>query len=495
MFTRVCSRFLVGAIAVGGALVSALPACAPFGGSDRDPLPVAELPVDPATLEPDVATAIRDAHRDYLNAPDDIARIARLAALFATTNLYLPAAELYDRAVALEPHQRQWRYYRGLMHERSGDYAKAIDDFRSVAATSPPYAPAFWRLGRALVETGNLDGARHAFQQYARLRPYCPLGAYGLGLVEFTSGHPEQALPLLERAARRIPDYAPAPYTFGLALSRLGHTDEAERWLYRARRGTQDPPLDDRLAAQLTVTVGSRSALFTLARRYAAQGRTDEAIRIFRSLTERPGQPVRPYAALVTTLLQANRTHEAESVAREFLRRFPRRPEPHFAMALVLRHRNRLREALASIDRAIAIDEALPDLHFERARLLFALDDRDAAMAALRRGLSLEPDYALGHAALAQLLREAGNLTEALEHARNGVRYDPAEPFTFVQLGETLAALGRTSEAAHAFEEAIQLDPTDSHTRRRLEALRALLAQSGPTSGDRPQHTVSAPTP
>ena len=142
------------------------------------------------------------------------------------------AAELYRRALQLNPDHEDSLYYLGSCWYELGNYSRAEDEFRSLIALNPQSGRAYGQLGRVLSEDApgaahDLPAAKQAFDRELQIYteqagPLLELG--GLELNQRNLPGAEQDF----RAAARLGS-AEAEFLLGYALFLQGRSSEAER--------------------------------------------------------------------------------------------------------------------------------------------------------------------------------------------------------------------------------------------------------------------------
>jgi tetratricopeptide (TPR) repeat protein len=90
-------------------------------------------------------------------------------------------------------------------YRRAGRFAEAIDTCRTGLAYHPGYLSAHVTLGRALVETGDLDGAAEALARVHAAAPDNLAAIKGLADIHHRRGERQQALALYGRALALAP--------------------------------------------------------------------------------------------------------------------------------------------------------------------------------------------------------------------------------------------------------------------------------------------------
>jgi tetratricopeptide (TPR) repeat protein len=270
------------------------------------------------------------------------------------------------------------------------------------------------------------------------------------------------------------------------------------------------------LAFLLPAALGAQE--LPAAERALAEGRTDEAVELYRAAAaERPDDPA-TLALLGRTLALADRYGEASEVLTRAVERGagdvrtllylgsalwesgdPQAADPVLERAartaeevaagtgaelLARQQLGRLRlwsgrpaEAIHSLERALALRPAAVDLRLDLARALDGAGRTGDAVAAYRRVIELAPDSHHARWGLAQVLARAGRRDEAAEELRvYRELYEADQARTrrirriesLVDQARSRALAGDHTGAAEALEAAVALDPDDEELRRLL---------------------------
>ena len=146
------------------------------------------------------------------------------------------AIEAGSKAVQLDPIAPRPHVALATAYYGARRYDEAIAVARRAERLDPNYPTVHGSIGYALLETGDLEGARAEFEkepiEWQRLT--------GLAIVAAKLGHAEQARAGLATALGRLGEAA--AYQYAEINAQLGDHDEAFRWLGVARR-IKDPGL------------------------------------------------------------------------------------------------------------------------------------------------------------------------------------------------------------------------------------------------------------
>jgi len=115
------------------------------------------------------------------------------------------AIKLYDEVITLSPKKIVYRYYRGLLLERSNQIDRAESDFNFVIKQGKKKADALNALGFLLVKhTKRLDEAKTYIEAAYKLKPNDALILDSLGWVNYRLGEVDKAEGFLRKAFLRL---------------------------------------------------------------------------------------------------------------------------------------------------------------------------------------------------------------------------------------------------------------------------------------------------
>jgi tetratricopeptide (TPR) repeat protein len=301
-----------------------------------------------------------------------------------------------------------------------------------------------YRQGLSAAQTGNLAGARDAFDRALSSDPRAFAAAYNAGIIAERQGQDPQADSYYQRALTIQPDYELAV----VARSRL---------LIRQRRVGE--------AVQLAAAIATRYPGNFLVRA--------------------------EYARLLVT---AERYDEAVNEARQILRIDERNVAAKIAVAEAFRARGRLDNALQIIDDVInGSDPNHPNngpgandarAHYLRALLRIEVNrDVPGAIQSFTRSVELDPQYAEAHNNLGVYLLQAGNAPQAVEHLRAATALAPSWAKAHLNLGDALRAMHQYDEATTSLQRAQTLDPSMVEVHYNFGRLHGEQAREIPSQG------------
>jgi predicted TPR repeat methyltransferase len=272
-----------------------------------------------------------------------------------------------------------------LEHHRAGRVRQAEADYRALIARDANHADAIEWLGVLVYQAGRADEAVGLLERAARLRPDDGAFWHNLGQACAGCGRLTDAIDAFEKSARLVPGRAETLFTLGTA--RL------------ARR----QPGDAELA--------------------------------------------------VVALRQANAAGLDSA-------------ELHHQLGMALLSSGLYDEAIASFLDALERRHDYASALYHAALAYRAKGDAPAVRKALNKALELDPNFARAWHALATLDAEAGNFDIAAALFRKAIKANPDYPAAYHGLGKALQAGGRQRDALGAFSQAVRA----SHVRNARNA-------------------------
>ncbi len=221
---------------------------------------------------------------------------------------------------------------------RNRDWRSEAALFAATVRTSPNSTAAHYNLGTAMLNRGDLPGARRAFERSLEIYPDHVLAHTNLGIVLQREGRLDDALAAFREALRILPEFAFAHLNLGRLYEQRGEASEALREYRLAAVHAPSFP-------SLALHVGLGSAFF-------AHGDLAEAERWARLVFQ-----ARPYSAeahfnLGTVYRKQGKLPEAIAAFREAVRLKPSYRRAYYAMGVALQQQGRMEEAQRAFEAA-----------------------------------------------------------------------------------------------------------------------------------------------
>jgi len=403
--------------------------------------------------------------------PDEAAlRLHRTEALLAAERVSEAREEKRRFRQATFDDDPQVEYLDARLALAEGDAEDAAERLAKLAPLLDRASTQFW-IGRALEETGDLEGARRRYALAQRRDPTWTAPPAALIGLEQRRGNWHSVAALARALVARAPYEMDAWSALVVALENLGEGGAAEQ-----------------MALQFLERFPDRSeSQLLLARALRAQGKTDAALAALAE-AERQGATPQLAAARVRTLGIGGRAEEGLAEARAAVAEYPETPEVHAALASLLFAAGAAEEGAQATDRALALapDQPAPlrdrcvfrastgrwagarddctrylaarpedaEIAFIRGVALEQLGESEAAISAYHRAATLDARDARPHNNLAGLLADEGDLDGALAAAQEAYRLDETNPYVMDTLGALYLEKGLVERAISVLEDA-----------------------------------------
>ncbi len=178
---------------------------------------------------------------------------AQVGLAYFQANLMTEALEQLDAAVAADPANAHWHYYRGMLQLQLGHPKEAVPDLTLVPATDEAFVDAQARLGLALYQEGKPDEAVASLTAALEQRQTAETLYATLARVQRDRGHGAAAVSLLERVVAQQGPGSELVVALAEAYEALGRRGDGLRLL---RRTLSARPEDGALLRELAVELG-----------------------------------------------------------------------------------------------------------------------------------------------------------------------------------------------------------------------------------------------
>lgn len=398
-------------------LMVGLAACQPAG------YPPAQ-PRDLDALEPPVRRLVEERSAAVVAAPADALAHANLGAAYWANGMFLPAAESFAHAGALDTSESLWPYYQSRALRNLGRAEASLAPLQRALEIDEGSAPAHLLFGWIQFDDGEVAGARASFQRARILAPDRPEPLIGLATVALDEGRPEEARDLAQAALDKLETSGHARFVLGSALVALGEESQGRAEMNAGAHSTS-MHMQTPFSIQLADSRVNRADMLADAMSHSDNGRPARAL------------------AMIDALLDD----------------YPADPLVHSHRGSVLGTLGRDEEAAQSYTTALQLDDQLWHAWKDLALLQLRLGNDSAASDAAGHAIAINDDAVDAHAILAITLRRDGNLTGAIRSAQRAIELRPQQAIHHAALGNVYAAAGQFTPAVDSFERAIELAP------------------------------------
>jgi predicted O-linked N-acetylglucosamine transferase (SPINDLY family) len=308
----------------------------------------------------------------------------------------------------------------------SGDYEKAIAQYRAVLKERPDDQPALRKLAGALQALGSLGEAESLYRRVIALNPDDARAHEELGRLFGARGEMKNASESLRLALKLDPNLISARALLGDALCRQGPSEEGIAELEKA--ASADPnnwPVNFRLGVALTSRVPAQC---------------DRAIDCFRRVLAIVPNHAMAHVHLATALQKQGDFASAVALAERALRIDPKLAAASAALGALLHEVGRHEEAVPHLEKALAATPNDSDLAFRLGACLCHSPARfQEGLQHLKRTVELDPGHLKAHIELCSNLSKHGYREGALARFHSALEVFPDDPT--LRLGAAVAEL------------------------------------------------------
>jgi tetratricopeptide (TPR) repeat protein len=426
----------------------------------------AEVPPTPAAgslNDPPLEKRIRDHADAVARAPSDPVAWARLAMTYHVHEIFAEALTCYDRAIALDPAQVRWIWFRACVLEALDRFDEAVAGAKQVFALAPDYAPARatlarWYLGRGMLDEALEHAAAATDADPSDAGAWLVLAMVRQGRGDWAEGEAAARRALRLPFARSVQS-AYAHYVLGRCLQGLGRLEEAKVEIARGRDGDGRFPVTDRWQRDLSeFQIGFR-LLVSICHAEMLAGSYETVLPHLQDLRRREPDHLQVLTDLGLVLRELKRYRESEEVLRYGVSIHPAQPVIRAQYALTLEAMGDVDGALRQIDEAVARNPTTGELFETRGMIRMRQGRWDDAVAEFEKSFSVEPDrsWVLVHAGVANL--EAGRPDEAERYFQRCREADPGNADVYAGLAIVAARRGRLGDAGRLLDESQRLVP------------------------------------
>ncbi len=396
---------------------------------------------------------------------------------------------LVDPTVAKQMHD-------AVSAAQAGDEQRALATVDELLRQRPTFAPGLKLRGMLLEEMGRRPEAAQAYAAALKASPGDPDMLLKVGMIALVTAHYEQAVPLLERRVRAVPDDSEGNYYLAQAYHLEGQNDRALKAIEAALKAEPgSAPIQQKYGELLCSNGQSEEALKWLKKAQTAEPSLprinfDLAVASYEGMdleaaagyasreAERSPGDLDDLRLLASVQVKLGEWQDAEINLRHVL---AARADDAVAMLDLGHCELELKEyqaAVSTLQHALQLDPTLMLAHFYLSRAYGAQGNSAAAQheAALHREMMQHNSLMLTKTEQkreqsvlneAQRLLAAGDEAEALKLLgadERGPSTTTGSPW--VSVGATYLAMNRPEDAQRALRHALELDPKtrDAHT-------------------------------
>jgi putative PEP-CTERM system TPR-repeat lipoprotein len=394
--------------------------------------------------------------RQQADAEKDPQLLALAGESYLRTRDYDQAAELFEKASALDPASSSLRTSLGLSHLEKGDTARGLRELQAAAALDTGSAEAAVALIRTRLRLRQFDAAAQALQSLEKAQPNNPVVHELKGLVAIARRDNAAARGFLQRALALDPSY----FAAAADLAQLALDEQQPE---RARQQMLD------FLARNKTSVDAMTMLASL----AGNARNPvEATRWLEQAAAADPNAVGPAVNLIGQYLRTGQKEKGLNLARTLQVGHPDNPDLLDLLGKSQLANGQRAEALETYRKlSFALPRSAQAL-MQVAALCLVLNQPVQAEEALKGVLAIQPDFPSAQVELAELYVRKGSRDLALMVAGQLQRRHPEAAAGYQLEGDILMSKRQAAQALPPYERAFQLSPGNELAIKIDDALR-----------------------
>jgi tetratricopeptide (TPR) repeat protein len=407
-------------------------------------------------------------------APADARAHADLGLAYEANLLWDAADRSFANALALDDSKPIWMLHRAIAQREAGQLEPSLQLMREAARRAPGDPAVQQHLGQWLLEVGDPEGARAAFERALAAKPDQPGFLTGLACVELAHERWNEALTLAKRALKGAPGYGPALFAQGQALQGLGRLDEAKGPL-AAGLNSKVKWYPEELTRDFQSYRRATSTLAAEAGAASAAGDPARAVELYEQLLLRKPEDPNLLGNLGGSLVELGRLERAADVLAKALALAPDSFGVQLNLSELYLRQQRLPEALRAATRAVELGAQDGRAHHQLGRVLVLQQDLEGGARELEAAVALDVRDVRIYLELTATASRRGRLEEARGWCRKALALDPNSLPGRESQGSLALSAGDLDEARAALAALQRIAPQDPRT----SALRARLQKGG----------------
>ena len=137
------------------------------------------------------------------------------------------AIKSYKKALAIKPDYTEAYYNMGIALRNKGDIEAAIDSYKKALEIKPDYFEVYFNMGNILKDTGDFEAAINSYKKALAIKPDYTEAYYNMGIAFSDKGDIEAAIDSYKKALEIKPDHIKAYFNMGNILKDTGDFEAA----------------------------------------------------------------------------------------------------------------------------------------------------------------------------------------------------------------------------------------------------------------------------
>ena len=299
---------------------------------------------------------------------------------------------------------------------------------------------------QALAAKGRLDQAMNILNQLASQTPE-PAGVERLrGIIFYQRDQLQQAADAFAKAIAQDASDREATEMEGVTLFRLGHPDQALPYLEKAHAAVQNANVDPQ---------------YVLGLAYSDVGRYDDARHAFAAQYEFAPDSAEAYLLAGRLFLRREMRDQASAQAQKALELNPKLPLAHQLLGEAALARGDSATAVKELEAERAINPLNGELYDRLGDAYLRSGQYEQAQQTLNRAVLLLPTATGPYILLGEAFLKLKDPIQALRYLTRAVKMDPSNYITHNLMGQAYKATGQVAEANREFKTVVELQHRD----------------------------------
>lgn len=421
--------------------------------------------------------------------PDDPGTLNELFNCHMKAKEYDQALKIGLRQIKLYPSGASSYVNAALAYSYSGDWGKAVENYKTALKIQPDDHAVRYRLAEAYEKTKNFN---HAAEQYRNIltkasgdeRAMAALaGAY------LKSGNYDESIKWYKEVIKKQPRNVSAHANIGLAYGGKGlWNEEIEYYKKAISLNPRDPVVQFNLAVAyekrnldreatlayqkvLKMTPGDSDAIFRLANIEYKNKNYDRAIRLYEKIIKVAPQRASAHANLGFAYGELKKYKQSAYNYEKAIKSGTKDPQIHYNLAYTYEKLGKSKESIAEYERYAARRPTIDVLNI-LAEHYVNEKQYDKAIKAYRKMIDLEPKKAAGYSNVAYVYGLKNDVNKEIEYYKLSLKYDREDSQVYLSLGEAYEKQGLYEEALKAYNNAYGLNPDSAKAAKKIPQLR-----------------------
>jgi tetratricopeptide (TPR) repeat protein len=312
------------------------------------------------------------------------------------------------------------------------------------APTAPQTAsPSQIAEAHKLIQQGRTD---EAIAKLQALDPSAKGVTLELGSAYYKKSDFSQAIQYLKKASAEEPANQEAAQLLGMAYFASGHPGDAIPLLEKVQGSMRE---------------GNSDGYYVLGTCYIQVRNYDGARNAFAKMFGVPGDSAASYLFTARMLLRQEFDPVAEQYAQKAVALDPKLPLAHYLLGELDLYKARLPEAITEFQKELEINPANAATYYKLGDAYARAQKYDDAQTMLQRSIRLDSTSSVAFILMGQVLQKKGDYDLAVLSLKRAVTMEPNNPTSHYLLGQAYREMGRKDDAAAELKRAQELHGTE----------------------------------